>query len=70
MSDELVTLMSSDAEKFEVAQDVAFKSETIKNMIEGEWTAPSRQRPFPCPDDFRRRSLFAPHPANDRRDDR
>lgn len=36
MSDELVTLMSSEAEKFEVAQDVAFKSETIKNMIEGE----------------------------------
>ena len=32
MSDELVTLMSSEAEKFEVAQDVAFKSETIKNM--------------------------------------
>ena len=36
MSDEVVTLISSEAEKFEVAQEVAFKSETIKNMIEGE----------------------------------
>ena len=33
--DELVTLRSSDEEKFEVSQEVAFKSETIKNMIEG-----------------------------------
>ena len=36
MSEEVVTLISSEAEKFEVAQEVAFKSETIKNMIEGE----------------------------------
>lgn len=33
--DELVTLRSSDEEQFEVSQEVAFKSETIKNMIEG-----------------------------------
>jgi len=31
---EMVTLTSSDNEKFEVSQEVAFKSETIKNMIE------------------------------------
>ena len=36
MSDELVTLMSSEGEAVQVAQEVAFKSETIKNMIEGE----------------------------------
>jgi S-phase kinase-associated protein 1 len=36
--DELVTLRSSDEEKFEVSQEVAFKSETIKNMIEDTGT--------------------------------
>ncbi|ACO65881.1 predicted protein [Micromonas commoda] len=45
MSDELVTLMSSEAEKFEVAQDVAFKSETIKNMIEDT----GLEAPIPLP---------------------
>ena len=33
-----VTLMSSDGEQFEVPQEVAFKSETIKNMIEDTGT--------------------------------
>jgi|Transcript_9427 S-phase kinase-associated protein 1 len=33
-----VTLMSSDGETFEVPQEVAFKSETIKNMIEDTGT--------------------------------
>ena len=42
MSDELVTLMSSEGEAVQVAQEVAFKSETIKNMIEGEWARPPR----------------------------
>ena len=35
LSDELVTLMSSEGEAVQVAQEVAFKSETIKNMIDG-----------------------------------
>jgi len=45
MSDELVTLMSSEGEAVQVAQEVAFKSETIKNMIEDTGT----EAPIPLP---------------------
>mmetsp|Transcript_3423 Transcript_3423/g.13805 ORF Transcript_3423/g.13805 Transcript_3423/m.13805 type:complete len:155 (+) Transcript_3423:168-632(+) len=40
-----VTLMSSDGESFQVKQEVAFKSETIKNMIEDTGT----EAPIPLP---------------------
>jgi hypothetical protein len=70
MSDELVTLMSSEGEAVQVAQEVAFKSETIKNMIEGKWARPPARAPFPPPDDLHRRSPPSTRLANDRRIDR
>jgi len=52
-----ITLKSSDEETFEVDQDVANMSETIKNMIEGRCPEPDLRPPSPSP----KRLPFSPH---------
>ena len=51
-----ITLKSSDEETFEVDQDVANMSETIKNMIEGRCPEPDLRPPSLHPNTF----LFRP----------
>ena len=43
-----VTLMSSDMQPYEVTEEVAFMSETVKNTLEGRCQSPALISPRAC----------------------
>ena len=43
-----VTLLSSDSQPYEVAEEVAFMSETVKNTLEGRYLSSALVSPWAC----------------------